>query len=92
MTRQLFILTLRVRKEEMAKKAEEEKALIEEKLRQLEEERKMDEEEQQRLAEKERIRKEQEEQEKLAELLLQVGSNSITTGGGTVSIAVYEPP
>lgn len=61
----------RVRKEEMARKAAEDQALMEEKFRQLEEERKVEEEVQQRLAEKERVRREQEEQEKLAELLLQ---------------------
>lgn len=71
----------RIREEETAKRATEEKALREEELRKQEEEKRLAFEEQQRQAEEERIRREQEEQEKLAELqhqvCLSVGSSCV---------------
>lgn len=67
-----YVGNSRVREEEMAKRAIEEKARREEELRKQEEEKRLAYEEQQRQAEEERIRREQEEQEKLAELQHQV--------------------
>lgn len=64
----LYLGNTRIREEEMAKRAIEEKARREEELRKQEEEKRLANEEQQRQAEEERIRQEQEEQEKLAEL------------------------
>lgn len=68
----LYFDNTRVREEEMAKRAVEERARQEEELRKQEEEKRLVYEEQQRQAEEERIRREQEEQEKLAELQHQV--------------------
>lgn len=85
-----LLWALRIRKEELARVAQEKQAQEEAALQETGE-LKRAEEEQQRLAEKDRIQREQEEQEKQAELQSQVGGlcKASSAGGGVLSHNVH---
>lgn len=82
-----MLWALRIQKEELARIAQEKQAQEEAALQEMEELKRVEEEELQRLAEKDRIQREQEEQEKQAELQLQVGGLcKASSGGGVLSL------